>query len=290
MEQNVPIYVFESGTRKIRFAPDADYWITGIEGGDGYDLQVAESQAFGQIGASQNSVSMGSRDITITGVILDNLDTNEILLTRTVRPLAEGRLYKTAGGTTWYLDGVVSRAPIVEDTQGQLPFQFKLHCFYPLWRTAENAVTPLICLNSTWFPTPISTDGTFAISESTDSAIVAAQNNGNMDAEITVQISAFGAASNLVIYNYNTQTFLHLMKDFAAGEKAVISTVSGQRGCRLYDANGMQSNGFRYMTIDSDWNMILSPGENLLGLTATSGRENLDVRVIAPKGVSSSGT
>lgn len=41
------------------------------------------------------------------------------------------------------------------------------------------------------------------------------------------------------------------------------------------------------MDIDTDWWMTLSPGDNILRLTADDGRENMTATITAPKGVAS---
>ena len=43
-----------------------------------------------------------------------------------------------------------------------------------------------------------------------------------------------------------------------------------------------------FMDINTDWWMTLSPGDNVIRLTADEGRENLTASISAPKGVASS--
>ena len=71
------------------------------------------------------------------------------------------------------------------------------------------------------------------------------------------------------------------------GESAVISTVSGERGCTYYAEDGSESNAFADLDINSDLEMVLKPGSNILRFTADAGRNNVTATIKAPSGVAS---
>ncbi|MEG0168306.1 MAG: hypothetical protein RR709_10630, partial [Ruthenibacterium sp.] len=79
--------------------------------------------------------------------------------------------------------------------------------------------------------------------------------------------------------------FLRINQVMTAGECITISTVYGRKGVRYTKADGTQENGFRFLDVDSDLNLRLSPGENTFRTAARSNREGLQVEISAPKGV-----
>ena len=65
-----------------------------------------------------------------------------------------------------------------------------------------------------------------------------------------------------------------------------VSTIYGHKGVVCTSASGEVSNGFKYLSVDSDLSMTLRPGSNLLRIDAVN-REGLGVRIEAPEGVKS---
>ena len=105
MARTVPVYAFQAADGStIRFAVDSDLWITNLTGDDGLDVEMTEQQSTGQTGKTITGQSVGSRSLTVTGSILRDLDANEALLKRLIRPKEAARWLKTVGDTTWYLD------------------------------------------------------------------------------------------------------------------------------------------------------------------------------------------
>lgn len=276
------------GEHTAALGPGHDFLVETISGADGLDISFEETQSAGQIGTTQQGASIGSRDVTVSGSILRDLDANERLLRKTVRPLADIRFIKIRDGESWYLEGKAGRTPDVENYQHYRKFQFKFRAFFPFWRTLERQDTLLGGLASAWFPTPVSTAGTFRISTTKKSLYTAVFNDGNTDAEFQLIFSASARVVNPTVYHMGTGRYLRLNMTLAAGEKAVVRTITGSRGCTVYDSTGTSYNGFRYLDIGSDLAMVLLPGENLLRLTAAEGRDNLTCRLSAPKGVASS--
>ena len=140
MARTVPVYTYQAADgRSLRFAADSDFWITDMSGDDGLDIETKTSQSYGQTGKTITNQSVGERSITVTGAILRDLDVNEALLKKLVRPLTAGRWCKTVGSTVWYLDVVPAQTPIVSGGANLLNFQFKLKAAFPYWRTEDTA-------------------------------------------------------------------------------------------------------------------------------------------------------
>ena len=284
MARTVPVYTYQAADgRSLRFAADSDFWITDMNGDDGLDIETKTSQSYGQTG----NQSVGERSVTVTGAILRDLDANEALLKKLVRPLTAGRWCKTVGSTVWYLDVVPAQTPIVSGGANLLNFQFKLKAAFPYWRTEDTARMLLGGMEPAWFPTPVSTAGNFAISRYKHNMYTNFVNDGNAETAFTLYLQAAAKVKNPMLWNNGTRTFIRLNTTMQAHERAVICTADGNRGCRYYTADGAEDNGFRLLDIDSDLWMMLTPGDNVLRMTADEGNENLTATVTAPKGVAS---
>lgn len=286
MARTVPVYAFQAADGStIRFAVDSDFWITNLTGEDGLDVEMTEQQSTGQTGKTITGQSIGSRSLTVTGSILRDLDANEALLKRLVRPKEAGRFLKTVGDTTWYLEVLPSHTPDVSGGEHLLNFQFKLKAAYPYWRTVETAATMLGGLEGSWFPTPVSTAGSWYISKYKKDVYTTVVNSGSTETEFVLTLTASARVKNPMLWHNGKRSYLKLNKEMLPGESAIISTVDGSRGCTYRQSDGTEVNGFRWLDYDSDLWMTLDPGDNVLRLTADEGRENLTATVTAPKGV-----
>lgn len=287
--RTVPIYYYidKSTGKQIRFAVDSDFWLTNLTGDDGIALDITEQQTSGQVGTTIIGTAIDSRTITATGAILKNLDVNERILKQLLSPGAEGRWVKQVGQNRWYLETIVKRSPDVSGGEHRLNFQFSLHAAYSYWRTEEQINTLLGGLEATWFPTPVSTSGSWYISKYKQDLYTTVTNTGNTPVGFVITLVASARVVNPMIWNNGTRTFVKLNKAIETGDRVVISTQEDTRGCTITYSAGTQEDGFRYMDVDTDWWMTLDPGENVLRLTADSGRENLTATIGAPKGVAS---
>lgn len=288
--QTIPEYIctnLDTG-QSIHFAPTEDFWITSISGENGLDISFSESQSTGQIGTTINGRSVGSKSITVTGDIIKDYDANERLINRIIVVGASLRWTKILGNERWFLDCEAQRLPEVDGEPGLLHFQFRLKCAYPYWRTEETVSTLLGGLQPTWFPTPVSTAGAWYISRYKQDLYTTVTNTGNTETDFKVQLTAMARVLNPMLWHNGKRTFIRLNKEMQAGDRAVISTAESDRGCTYYAADGTEQDGFRFMDINTDWWMTLSPGDNVIRLTADEGRENLTASISAPKGVASS--
>lgn len=281
-------YVADSG-ETIRFAGDSDFWITenGIDGEDELDVTISEQQSYGQIGTTIAGQSVGSRDITITGAIWGDLQANETKLKQVLTPFAGGQWRKTVNGVTWYLDVVPAQTPKVSGGPYRLDYQFKLHAAYPYWRTLDNNKSMLGGLSSAWFPTPVSTAGSWYISKYKDDLYTSIVNTGNTETAFEYTVKASARVLNPMLWSNNSRTYIKLNIEMQAGESFTVSTKDDTRGCVYRAADGTETNGFRLLDAGSDLFMVLQAGETVMSFTCDDGRENAVAYITAPKGVAS---
>lgn len=286
--RTAPTHAYVTGNTKILFSKDSDFWITdgGLDGEDELEVAFSELQSYGQVGKTIAGQSVGSRVITVTGAIWGDLAANEKTLKNTFAPFTSGQWRKTVNGVEWYLDVVVAQTPKITGGPYRLNYQLKLKAAYPYWRTVKNNNTLLGGEESAWFPTVISTAGSWYISKYKQSLYTNIENTGNTETAFTLTLRATAQVINPMVWSNTSRTFIKLNTTMELGDVAVISTQEDTRGC-VYTSDKEQ-NGFRLLDPNSDLFMTLAPGVNVFRLTADYGRENLNAVISAPKGVASS--
>ena len=199
-------------------------------------------------------------------------------------PMIPARFFIHEDGESWYLEGTPKRTPVMEETAEIQQFQFILHCPYPYWRTADDANTLLAGIKAL-FRFPFYTGGKWYISKYEASAFKRVLNDGDVAIDLTVELKAMAQVQAPEVLLVETGSMLRITKTLQAGESFTISTVYGSKRVIYRHADGVEENGFRYLSPDSDMNMQLQPGVNTFRYDAADNREGLRVSVLAPRGV-----
>lgn len=279
-------FILESAIGKIEFAYASPFWISEIDGVSSVDIDISQSQSSGQVGSSIANQSVQPKAFTIDGAIFDPVQTNRRKLIEVVAPQTNATLTVKIGVDSWYLDVVPERTPDISPGNGMQNFQLRLYAAYPYWRSTTSYAHQVAGLTA-MFKFPFFTGGKWWISKFNDSYFSEIENSGNVPIEFQVIFTARSALSSPELYHMGTRRRIKINKDMIAGERVIVSTMYGKKGVTCISASGETSNGFKYLSIDSDLSMSLIPGINLLRIDADSNREGLGARVEAPKEVRS---
>ena len=276
------IFIYENANGgTVVFREDSSLWITGISGISTVEASVAEAQGVGQIGATPTGVSIQPKTLTVNGMLWDRSLRSRLLAA--VLPGVKARFTMLDGGQRYYLEGIPSKSPIVDEVREMPGFQFAFRCSFPYWR-GEETVQTLAGL-AALFRFPTSLAGEWYISRMTDSAFATVENPGNMPAPLTLRFKARTIVTNPEIYHLENGSYIRLNTTMAIGDIIEVSTVYGEKGAWQVAEDGSTTNVFRYLDIGSDLSMQLEPGTNTLRVSAEVGEDGLDVEIIAPKGV-----
>lgn len=285
MNENT-IITYENTIGKLSFAYDSAFWVTEVSGASSVDVDIGESRGAAQTGATIEGQSVQPRTITIDGAIFEPLTANRKRLLDIMAPQVTSTLTISQGGEEWYLEVVVERTPEITPGRGVQEFQARLFAGYPYWRTTAShtaQVTGIVPM----FRFPFRSGGKWWVSRFSDDFYSEINNTGNVPIEFEVLFVARGAVKSPEIYHVGTGKKIRINKAMAAGEIIAVSTVYGKKGVTVTSVTGEATNGFKYLSMDSDLSMTLLPGANLLRVDAAQNREGLTVRIDAPKGVRS---
>lgn len=284
MNENT-IFIYENAIGKLTFQYGGQMWITDVSGMSGVEIDIAESRSTMQIGSSITSQNVRPRTFTIDGAIFEPIARARERILNIIAPQIPATLTIKQGAESWYLDVVPEKTPEITAGNGVQFFQTRLRAAYPYWRTTTSYATQIAGLGAV-FAFPLSTGGSWWISRYSDSYFATIENRGNVPVEFRVTFAARAALDNPELFHVGTGKRILIRKSLIAGEQVSVSTIYGQKGVICISTAGEVSNGFKYLSVDSDLSMTLRPGSNVLRINAVN-REGLGVRIEAPKGVKS---
>lgn len=284
MNENT-IFIYENTIGRLVFQYGGQMWITDVDGMSSVEIDIAESRSTMQVGSSITSQNVRPRSFTLDGAIFEPIAAQRERLLNIIAPQIPATLTIKQGGEEWYLDVVPEKTPEITPGIGVQFFQTRLRAAYPYWRTTASYATQIAGLVA-MFKFPFNTGGSWWISRYSDSYFAAIENRGNVPVEFRVTFTARAALDNPELYHVDTGKRILIRKSMIAGERVSVSTIYGHKGVVCTSASGEVTNGFKYLSVDSDLSMTLRPGSNLLRIDAVN-REGLGVRIEAPEGVKS---
>lgn len=268
---------YQSAGGILDFAFNSDFWIEKIAGLQ-TDISLNTSQSVGQRGSTVNGQSVQPKKVTVNGAIFGNVEANRTKVLAAILPLQEAKITFLQNGESWYLEGWPTKTPIFEDGVGVQEFQFQFYVPYPYFRSSEQRSYQLSGLRAMWH-TPFYTGGRFYISKYTEDAFCRVANTGNVAQAITLALYAAAEVTRPVIHNVERGSHIWINKVMAPGEQMVISTHDKDKDAgqavRFFAQDGSESNGFKYLTPDSDLAMAVAPGGNIFMADAAANKQNL---------------
>lgn len=279
------VFTYENTIGKLVFQYDSPLWITDVEGMSGVEIDIAASRSTMQTGSSVTSQSIRPRSFTMDGAIFEHIGYYRERVLNLIAPQIPATLTIEQNGESWYLDVMPEKTPEITPGNGVQFFQTRLYAAYPYWRTTASYATQIAGLIPL-FKFPFFTGGSWWISKYSDSFFATIENRGNVPVEFRVTFTARAALENPELYHVDTGKRILIRKPMIAGERVVVSTIYGFKGVTCNSPSGAVTNGFKYLSVDSDLSMTLRPGSNLLRIDAVN-REGLGVRIEAPEGVKS---
>ena len=280
------IFTYESAIGKLVFQYNSRLWITGIDGVSSVEIDIAQSRSPTQIGSSITGQSVRPRSFVIDGAIFEPIATTRDRLLDVIAPQTPATLTVEQNGESWYLDVVPERTPEITPGNGVQFFQMRLLAAYPYWRTTASYATQLAGIIAL-FKFPFHTGGKWWISKYSDNFFTTIDNDGNVPTDFRVVFTARSAIRNPELYHMDTGKLIRIRKEMIAGERVAVSTIYGQKGVTCVSPTGEVTNGFRYLSVESDLSMALIPGSNLLRIDAEHNREGMGARIEASEGVKS---
>ena len=271
-------YVNELGASLI-FEYAYGFVINKPQGIDTVSVSHNQAQGINQVGATIQSSNVQARPVNISGILVGAFQAeNKNKLLSIIRPDLSARLY----ADDYYLEVRPSATPTIEPKKAFAAFQFSLLAAYPYWQKDDSASATLSGVRKRfrlmnelgqkqWW---INDPAKYRFGEVINAQFINVHNTGQVSIPFTVTFKALAQVENPKLIEAATNKYLLLNKTLVAGETVVIeithertyvnSSVDGE--CR--GALDLASSFYR-----------LAVGDNVIKPEASSGKENLQVKI-----------
>lgn len=237
---------------------------------------VSTSSYAGMNGSYLNNAFIEKRNIVISfqmrGV---NIEKNRHELYKVVKPSRYIRVYYHTKNIDVYAEGYVESCNISNFTN-LTSGQISILCPDIYWYSTETQIAEYSQINGAFHFIFPDDDKPFPLGQYNTKNMMTILNDGD-ETGFTLVISG-GPAKNPTIYNAETDEYMQIRGDISEGDVITITTKTGNKTVTL-ERGGVQENIINRLVSGSAW-LTLRQGENRFYLRASSGLQNLKVRLI----------
>lgn len=239
----------------------------------GVDVDIAKSQGFQQVGESVETQSVGGVTRTISGVVVNDIIANNLLLA--LPALTKGKLWFN---DEYYCDMYVSHSPeFHKDKHGRIRFTMSVFCPVPFWFSGTASKKDMTKYEPA-FIFPVRYDPSHYFGTEVKESMVNIRNTGAVDSPITVIFSTLQEVSNYSIRNSFTGETLTINDTLTRGQSVRVSQENGRIVALKQLADGSSENIFALL--DDESNLFwMHSGDNYIEKSADSGVEELNISI-----------
>lgn len=260
----------------ITFEVRGAFYVDNIEGLSGLTNEIRSSKGVNQDGVTVIGTSLSPRNITLTGSIMRNADSNRERLISVCNPKLDGTFFyeNSASGLKVNIDGLIEQAPniAVTDMEDVEDFYISILCPDPYLKGEEQSI-PL----ATWepefqYPLNLPPEGFNYASRST-SLTKTISNPGQVAGGMTITMTFSGATTDPFLVNNTTGEEFRILGTYGPSDQIVITSGYSKNRAEL---NG--ENALHLVDFDSTFLSIL-PGDNNFLYNAAEGVDGLNIIV-----------
>lgn len=243
--------------------------------GSGVSVTYGTSQGFSQVGETIETSSVGSRQITVKGILLKDIYNQKKLMRRVFSPFAAGKLVMEDGK---YIYVNVQDPPSFSPVRNDGKYTMKLVAAFPYFRDATVGTTQIGGIIPR-FRFPVNYGEPHMFGEKIHSYYVTINNQSEVNVPMDVHIKVNGTSTNPTITNMLTLDYLKLEGTFAQG--SVIDVYRDRNNilrAELTTSDGVTSDII--YRIDEDSTLFeLSVGDNIIGANDDEGGMGMSVTI-----------
>lgn len=274
-------YIYQNSEgEQITFATNSDFFPTNIEGITSCDVDITTSQYVYQVGTNIDNLTVGSRTITMEGVIKDHYSYNRNKMLELISPNDRGKLIcKLPNGEKYYLDVTPTQTPVIEthiftNWKKFQYFQFSLFAAFPYWKNVNkvdsflNGVKPMLR-----FPRVIDRTKNQQRSILERGVFITINNSSGQDLGLQFHLQANTEVRNPKIIQVSTGYYLQLNYTMQPKELIVINTDYGQKSIK----SNINGNIMKHMDLIKSRFLMLEKGKNIFKFESETNTQGIDV-------------
>lgn len=221
-----------------------------------------------------NSARVDNRNIVLSVVLQNHVESARLALYNVFRPKQKVRLYLNTDMRKVYIDGFVESIELDHFSNPQTA-QISILCTFPFFRNVNEKVQESLFVESLFeFPFTIEAAG-IPFSEFHSLVFVTLFNDGEVSAGMEIEFEAHADVVNPIIYSETTHGAIGIMTTLERGQRVIVNTTVGEKSVTGI-IDGKEVNYIRYLNKNPEW-FQLSAGENYYTFAADSGLEALNV-------------
>ncbi|MGG3798991.1 phage tail family protein [Metabacillus fastidiosus] len=253
------------------------FFLQEADGLDSMENDFYTAKNFNEDGVTVVGSDVRPRNIVLKGRILSDKEISRPKLIKFFNPKHDFTLMYTNGEIERFIKCKVEKTPAI--SKHRIPeFLISFLCPKPWWYDKEVKTDIAMWVGTFEFPLEISEDMGIEMGYREPSSIVNIYNTSDTIAPLKLQFKALGSVVNPSIINVETQEILMIERTMLPGDIVIINTERGNEYVQL-NRNGLITNIFNDLSIESNPHLSLDVGDNLLRYDAEQFVSNLEVAI-----------
>lgn len=261
----------------LQLSSNPSYVVTSVEGILPADAEVSTTSVSTMDGEQFNYTKTGKRNIVITVIPREPIESNRIYLYKWITTKRWVRVYYKTKTRDVYTEGYIEKVS-GSLFSNQETLQVSIICPESYFKNTQEIIQNADYTEPLFeFPFVIEEEGIeISVYDRLQTVIINNESDDTMG--IMIRLSAFGTVLNPRIYNRDTLENIGLNFEMKEGDVIEIQTQKGKKGIWL-SRDGERSNIINSIMAGITW-FQLEPGENLFTYEAEAGLEFLKIEFL----------
>ena len=254
------------------------FYLDEADGLEAIENEFYNVKNYNEDGTNIKGSSVRERNIVINGRIRLDKEINRQKIIRFFNPKHHFTLKYENGDVTRYIDCKVEKSPVV--SRHVIPeFIISFLCPNPWWYTEEQKYEIAMWVAAFEFELEIDAEGDgIEMGYREPNNVVNVFNDSDTASPLRIQFKAIGSVVNPYIEVVDTGRIVKIEATLKGGDVVTVNTKRGDEYAIL-ERNGQQINYFNYLSYDSDIQLSVDVGDNLIRYDAAEFVSNLEVSI-----------
>lgn len=262
----------------LEISVSSPFYLDAADGLEALENEFYNVKNYNEDGTNVKGSSVRERNIVIEGRIRFDKDINKQKIIRFFNPKHQFTLKYTNGDIERFIDCKVEKTPII--SRHVIPeFIISFLCPNPWWYTEEQRYEIAMWVAAFEFELEIDANGDgIEMGYREPNNVVNVFNDSDTVSPLRIQFKALGSVVRPQIEVVDTGRIIMIDATLQGGD---IVTVNTQRGNEyaILERNGQQINYFNFLSYDSDIQLSVDVGDNLIRYDAAEYVSNLEVSI-----------
>jgi len=254
------------------------FYLDNADGLEALENEFYNVKNYNEDGTNVKGSSVRERNIVINGRIRLDKEINRQKMIRFFNPKHHFTLKYTNGDIVRYIDCKVEKSPVVSRHVIN-EFIISFLCPNPWWYTEEQKYEIAMWVPAFEFELEIDAEGDgIEMGYREPNNVVNVFNDSDTASPLRIQFKAIGSVVNPYIEVVDTGRIVKIEGTLQGGDVVTVNTRRGDEYAIL-ERNGTQINYFNYLSYDSDIQLSVDVGDNLIRYDAAEFVSNLEVSI-----------